>query len=374
MRQQLFLSVVWVLLFYTSCSQEETEGLSSVDNIRFSVPAVSVETSARSTFYDEFPEGGSFGVLGYCVPYQRGTTERDWGSGASMWDIKKVNAFPDVFYKQKVTYNGTSCSYTYTGEGADKNLKKWYNVQDNPEATDSDNFRYTFFAYYPYDAFKIDAPVEANTIGAPKITFTMPFPEGNTPLLDDEKTPDAMIAVEYNHLRTSGNVSFNFNHILVGLGFVVNNYNYGEDETITIKSITLSGEFTRSITIDFNKNTNDTDFYTCSGTYSGEYKIFEGAEEVKANDSANPGNKYLLLLSDASGGTYLGKDIKVKVEYTYKGKEKTATAERPSDFMPRSGVKYTANLNFVGETFLLNFVAATGGAWDDGGDSDITIQ
>ena len=95
---------------------------------------------------------------------------------------------------------------------------------------------------------------------------------------------------------------------------------------------------------------------------------------MKANDSANPGNKYLLLLSDASGGTYLGKDIKVKVEYTYKGKEKTATAERPSDFMPRSGVKYTANLNFVGETFLLNFVAATGGAWDDGGDSDITIQ
>ena len=70
MRQQLFLSVVWVLLFYISCSQEETEGLSSVDNIRFSVPAVSVETSARSTFYDEFPEGGSFGVLGYCVPYQ----------------------------------------------------------------------------------------------------------------------------------------------------------------------------------------------------------------------------------------------------------------------------------------------------------------
>ena len=42
--------------------------------------------------------------------------------------------------------------------------------------------------------------------------------------------------------------------------------------------------------------------------------------------------------------------------------------------MPRAGTKYTAQLNFVGETFVINFVAAEDEFWEDGGDSDITIQ
>ena len=35
-------------------------------------PAITVEKLTRSTFHDAFPTGGTFGVLGYCVPYQRG--------------------------------------------------------------------------------------------------------------------------------------------------------------------------------------------------------------------------------------------------------------------------------------------------------------
>ena len=73
------------------------------------------------------------------------------------------------------------------------------------------------------------------------------------------QTPDAMVSVVYNHLRTTGNVGFNFSHIMTGLGFAVNNYNYGDEkkETVTVKRVTLSGHFTRSITIDFSKNTNE---------------------------------------------------------------------------------------------------------------------
>ena len=64
----------------------------------------------------------------------------------------------------------------------------------------------------------------------------------------------------------------------------------------------------------------------------------------------------------------------VSVEYTYKGADKTATAERPTQFQPRAGVRYTAQLNFVGETFALNFIAADNEFWEDGGDSDVSIQ
>mgnify|MGYP000228867458 CR=1 FL=1 len=48
----------------------------------------------------------------------------------------------------------------------------------------------------------------------------------------------------------------------------MNNYNYGDEkkETVTVKRVTLSGHFTRSITIDFSKNTNEEGFYTYSGT------------------------------------------------------------------------------------------------------------
>ncbi|MEB3374332.1 fimbrillin family protein [Bacteroides sp. CR5/BHMF/2] len=94
-----------------------------------------------------------------------------------------------------------------------------------------DNYRYTFFAYYPMDDFTVESPTNATTRGVPKLTFTMPFAETGdvaTTTLDDKETPDAMVSVVYNHLRTTGNVRFNFSHIMTGLGFAVNNYNYGE--------------------------------------------------------------------------------------------------------------------------------------------------
>ena len=174
-------------------------------------------------------------------------------------------------------------------------------------------------------------------------------------------------------------MGFNFSHIMTGLGFAVNNDNYGEEkkETVTVKRVTLSGHVARAITIDFSKNTNEEGFYTYSGTYPGTYEIYnnETGLAVAPNSSVSPiGDKHLLLLSNATDGTYFGKDVEVSVEYTYKGADKTATAERPTQFQPRAGVRYTAQLNFVGETFALNFIAADNEFWEDGGDSDVSIQ
>lgn len=368
-----------LLLLCSACQQEEwpQPDAASSDVIRFAAPAVTVEKSTRSTFYDTFPTDGTFGVIGYCVPYLRGSdTEMDWASGSAFWGNKRGNAFPDVFYEQTVTYDGAACTYNYDNNGP----RKWYNTTENPEATAPDDYRYTFFAYYPQNHFTVESPADASTRGVPKLTFNMPFStDGNVnDKLDDTQTPDAMIAVVYNHLRTTGNVGFNFSHIMTGLGFAVNNYNYGgDDETVTVRKVTLSGNFTRSITIDFSKNTNEDGFYAYSGTYSGTYVIYNDLQgfEVKPNSSASPiGDKHLLLLSNATDGTYFGTDVKVHVEYTYKGNEKTATAERPAGFQPRLGVRYTAQLNFVGETFALNFIAENNDFWEDGGDSDISIQ
>lgn len=368
------------LFLCSACQQEEWVQPDAYGSgaILFAAPAVTVEKVTRSTFYDTFPTGGTFGVLGYCVPYQRGSnTEKDWASGSSTWGNKSGNAFPDVFFDQAVTYNGTACTYA-TAEGG---LRKWYNTTDNPEATAPDGYRYTFFAYYPKDGFTVESPANATTRGVPKLTFVMPFRAGGMTgdELDDTQTPDAMLAAVYNHLRTTGNVGFNFSHIMTGLGFAVNNYNYGaaDQETVTVKSVTLSGNFTRSVTIDFGKSTNESGFYTYSGTYAGTYTIYSSNEglAVPPNSSVSPiGGKHLLLLSDATGGTYFGTDLRVNVAYTYRGQDKTAMAERPSSFQPRTGVRYTAQLNFVGETFALSFTAADNDFWEDGGDSDITIQ
>ncbi len=86
-------------------------------------------------------------------------------------------------------------------------------------------------------------------------------------------------------------------------------------------------------------------FYTYSGTYPGTYEIYnnETGLAVAPNSSVSPiGDKHLLLLSNATDGTYFGKDVEVSVEYTYKGADKTATAERPTQFQPRAGVLYGA--------------------------------
>ncbi len=356
-----------------ACEQSEMPvSESSGDYIGFAAPSLRVEeVSTRSTFNEAFPANGIFGVLGYCVPYQRGTTTPDFASGTALWGVKLNgnHIHPDVFYKQEITFDGNYCQYTP--------LKKWYNPEDNPEIASEDvanNFLYTFFAYYPANAFTVNAPADANTIGAPKLTFTMPFStnnEGINQQLDDTQTPDAMVAVQYNHPKRNGNVNFNFAHLMVGLGFAVNNYN--ETLPVTVHSVSLSGSFTKSITIDFSDN-NNVD-YSFADTYQGTYRLLTEERTVESGSSLNPvGDRHLLLLSDSKRGTYFGSDVTVTIDYTFNGHRKTETRERPSTFMPQPGTKYTAALNFIGDTFVLHFIPDNGDFWEDGGDSDITIQ
>ena len=45
---------------------------------------------------------------------------------------------------------------------------------------------------------------------------------------------------------------------------------------------------------------------------------------------------------------------------------KTEKLERPGDFNPRSGVRYTAQINWVNDAFVLIMQPDNGGIWEDG--------
>lgn len=373
---KLFVYAVISSSLLVSCEQDMPTDISSADYIMFSVPQLKVESSSRSTFIEnELPDASSFGVMGYCVPYQNMTTDPDWNSGSAVWSAKRPNVHPDVFENQKVTYSSASGSCSYTNTVG--TLTKWYNTTDNTEAVNPDDYRYTFFAYYPYldinPCFTVSTTDNSGK-GAPIFKFTMPFSDGdNNTLRDDSETPDAMLAVNYNLLRTGGNVTFAFSHIMVGLGFSLSNYNFAQEDIITVNSIKLSGSFVKSLTVDFNKATNESGFFTYSDRYNGYFNIIDNSVTINPGETIEP-EKHLLLLTDNINENFFG-EVSLEINYTYKGGEpKTVTAGRPTDFKPQPGVKYTAQLSFVGETFVLDFVAAENEIWENGGDSNITIQ
>lgn len=359
-------------LLITSCEKTGPIDVSSFNYILFSSPQMKVETLTKSTLVEnELPEGTSFGVMGYCVPYTNMTTNPDWASGGSMWDTKRPNAYPDVFDNMRVIYLNAEQGCTYNN-GV---LKKWYNAEDNENAVNPDDYRYTFFAYYPYreeNPYFAVSSEDGDGKGAPIFTFTMPFQGTNTEdFLDDAETPDAMLALNYNVLRSGGSVNFNFSHIMVGLGFSLSNYNFAETDVVTVNSIKLKGSFVKSLSVNFNKPTNDPDFYNYSGRYNGYFNVVDSPVEIGPGEMVEPG-KHLLLLSDIKGN-YFG-EVGLEINYTYNGKSVTVEAGRPTDFKPQPGVVYTAQVSFVGDTFVLNFVARQDDVWENGGDSDITIQ
>lgn len=368
------------ILGFTSCQQEELTSDFSVDErIMFGAPFLSVES--RSKFHNTLPDKSSFGVLGYCVPYKVGSdTEKDYIAGTQAWGFKMDNCPPEVFYKQKVNINNGIC--TYDGEnGNGNNPKYWYkdshglNNEEIPEVSNAEEYNYSFFAYYPYEgAFKITAPTSSSVKGAPEMTFTMPqeTPENVNEAFDHTKTPDAMLSVLYNRKKKDGNLQFYFSHVLTGLGFEVNNFS---EKELVIHSLKLRGKFYKKIKIDFTNN--EMVFTFPLDRYEGFYDLYSGEDMVlsppkegeTATSSPSPlGGEHILLISGEE--PYFGQDVTVELEYTFGGRKDTFKGTRPTSFVPRPGVKYTAQLNFVGDTFVLQFVVDNEGIWEDGEAAD----
>lgn len=385
----------------TACTESEDIKPEYDDSsfINFSVP-VQVKSSdgageTKSVLLDALPVGSSFGVLGYCVPYTVGTSTPDYNNGSAIWSLKKNLCPPDVFFNQEVTVGTNGCAYVRPGGTGNNDPKYWYkkgydtNNNSNGSIPDAENYNYNFFAYYPYEGcFTVEAPNGQNVAGAPKFIFTMPQTGDNleTPL-SHEDTPDAMLAVKYNHTKNDGNVQFNFSHLLTALGFEVNNFSkYG----LTIHSIKLGGSFYKKINIDLTGD--NVAFSFPSDRYKGEYTIFDGTA-MEGGDLSLPApdptvgktvtsspspigpysgkdiNKNFVMLISGTG-TSFGDKIKVYIDYTFNGNEATKELIRPGTFTPQPGKRYIAQLNFVGDAFVVNFVVDNNGEWENGAGDD----
>lgn len=409
-RLRIILYAAALLAGVSACDKEELPdtgaSLSPGERILFSAPPeLTVETLTRAA-QDGFTTGQSFGVMAYCVPYNVGDNTLNYGSGSADWSTKRANCAPEVLYNQKVTVALGGCTYDHTdSDGDTNNPAYWYrdgyntkNENIGSAISGTDNYRYTFFAWYPYgDRFSItkaDGTEYGQTDkGAPIVTYTMPQ-EGSdisTPL-DKNATPDAMLAVLYNRTKADGSLTFDFSHVLTGLGFEVNNFSENE---LKIHRLTLSGKFYRQVTVDFSKATSATDFFTFPASYyTGEYVLFdESANEnqplvlpatdeetsvTSTNDIGGQtpiGGSHLLLISGSGnnfGPETTGNEVvKVNLTYTFgdepENQRKVASYSRPSTFTPQPGVKYTAQLNFVGNAFVLQFVVDNNESWEDGG-------
>ena len=76
----------------------------------------------------------------------------------------------------------------------------------------------------------------------------------------------------------------------------------------------------------------------------------------------------MLLISGEE--TSFGDDVKVNIYYTFNGIEGSQELSRNTTFRPQPGVKYTAQLNFVGNAFVLQFAVDNGEIWEDGEAAD----
>lgn len=368
-----FIGVTVLLAVITACEKGEPENPTITDagRILFSTPMLSVES--RSTFKNALSEGDEFGVLGYCVPYKVGTTVIDYPSGKNPWTLKKAQCPPDVFYNQKVVVGSNGCVYDRNG-GTANDPKYWYrdgydtNNTANEAITETAEYNYSFIAWYPYSgAFTIDRPTMPAEAGAPVLTFAMPQEGENiADPLDHKITPDAMVGVLYNQRKDGGSLRFNFSHVLTGLGFEVNNLS---DYDLTIHSVSLSGSFYKDVTIDLTGD--NVAFSFSDNRYTGNYALLSTDLSLPApkegetvNSSGLVGGEHLLLISGESGS--FGENVRVNIAYTFNGQPDSQSIVRPSTFVPRPGVKYTAQLNFVGDTFVLQFVVDNGEQWEDG--------
>lgn len=397
MKKHSCFSGIWAM-FLTACFVSCEKGASVQDpsgQIAFSVPQMTVET--RSTTKDAFDTGDEFGVIGYCVPYTIGTSNPNYNAGSDIWALKKKLCPPDVFYKQKVKVGTNGCTYDRNG-GEDNNPKYWYRDgydtgnNQNSDVAGADGYNYTFFAYYPYNGcFSLDAPSGTDKAGAPIFTFTMPQKgdDVNNVKLEHTVTPDAMLSVLYDRKQSDGNLQFHFSHLLTALGFEVNNFSKYD---LTIHSIKLVGSFYKQIKIDL---TGDQAVYTFPETrYNGYYTVFDGESlpggdyTLKAPDlfkgetvTSSPSpigpildgtarNEFIMLISGT--GTSFGDNVKVSIDYTFGNPPTRVTKDltRPGTFTPRPGKKYTAQLNFVGDAFVINFVVSNNGEWEDGPAAD----
>lgn len=361
----LFAVVCTALAACRKGEGDRQQAVLSDDPIRFGTPSIKVSRSELNVRaagpVNEFPSGGDFGVLGYCLANYDGSTELNPTTGPTPWASKAVLCSPHVFYKQQVKYNGTACYYTGTQQ-------RWYEASD---------YLYTFLAYSPYgDAYYTVEPTTQTGIGLPSLTFSMPFSGGDLSTLRPiDQIPDAMAAAAVDVSRQDGKVDLSFEHLLAGFNFKVNNYNPTND--LTIHGLRLVGNFYRSLKIRMNQG-----LEFPSEMFAGTFTFLDGGDDADdvtvGHDkmAERVGGETLMLVSNLGASPdYLGTGIEIQIDYSFMGVRTTGKAfALPGGYLPQGGTIYTIEMNFIGDAFVLNFVVDNNQMWEEGGDSDIKFE
>ena len=400
-----YLSSLFAALLLAACSAADDpmpSGGYGGDVISFGTPRVSLEESrTRAELMNSLAPRSVFGVLGYCIPYQLNEDVPDYRGGNSDWLTKKSLSHADVMYCEPVFFDGARC--VYSSDGATFNRpRRWY-ADDDTGGVETGRFLYSFVAYHPYGAvgqgggFAV-SPADALTRGVPKLTYTMPYDAGGDAAraLDPDASADAMIAACFDHSSSQGTVQLEFRHLLTGLRLQINNYNAVDRDdpqanTVTIHSLTLSGDFYRTAEIDFSPA--DPVMSVGDETFSGTFRFIgqDGGEQFAPNSArvvgSTPDNEQgtvLLLLpkfdARAEGATsavpYLGMRKTITVEYSYP--DGVRVTKVIPDFslgrVPEQGTCYTINLNFIGDQLLLMFTADAIEYWEEGSNNVIIIN
>ena len=354
-------------LALAACSRTESVLPSAAeDYIRFGLPGMSVDVEAKSALVgDALPDGSRFGVLGYCLSQiAPGNSELNESSATRNWDDKKELCRPHLFYGKEVTYNGGACTY--------KNPEKW---------REDANSKYTFFAYYPYEQFTV--MTADSVLGTPTVTFSMPFEDSDINQELEGDVPDAMVAMAKDAVRgTDGMVELEFHHLLVGMNFTVNNYSADEQngeggKELVIHSLKLQGTFNKSLVVRY-----DEGWKYPGDTFSGTYVLLgDGEGDDKTVEPGvsltEVGGRTLFFVfgeSNTGGIGHLGQNMELLIDYSFGGERKNEGINNiPFNSTPVRGTIYTMQLNFVGDSFVLNMVTDSN-QWEDGSNTDITFE
>lgn len=378
----LFPLLACTALLAEGCADNDAPQADDPSVISFAHPAVSIlgiqqtdsDNRSRSTLVSSFPIGTEFKVLGYCIPRTVGNTNTDDRSqAATPWNNKAAFSRPDVFYNTTVTIGSGSTSYG--------TLKPWYTT--GSDGNDATQFRYSFMAYYPATGSFTVTPSNDATIGAPKFTFSIPSAAYN----DHTRIPDAMIATRFDHRPSDGKIALTFRHILTGIRFRINNYS---DDDLVLTNVTLSGNFYRSATFDFSTTTvkQTTPALSAGNSYAGNFRFIENEAVITGNGSqllgqGDEGTTLLLLTNpdatpasvDQGTNYFLGSDKVLTITYRMGNSAPiTTTIPFKLSFKTVPATRYTANLNFVGDEFVLIFLADNNENWENGSDNDLIIN
>lgn len=170
------------------------------------------EMATRGTLISDMNR--DFGVMGYSW---------DYASQNDVWNTVKVQAKPDVFCQQLVTYADNSHTYDATATHG-TTLVPWDGKK-----------KYTFFGYYPLG---VDAVVPSDSVveGTPYIDYTLPAAASNM--------QDVMTAAIYNtDYRSAREVALHFMHRLAAIDLQMVNMNAphnGNDVYIRVSNLSIS--------------------------------------------------------------------------------------------------------------------------------------